>query len=52
MLCSSVSLERNADLYIFIDEKNYLQTYVFQNMDVMCVDEEINLGNLSFGKIW
>jgi len=33
--CSSVSLDRKADLLIFIDEKNYSQTYVVPNIAII-----------------
>ena len=42
--CSSVSLERKADLFSFIDEKNCSQTYVLPNMDMILAAASTSLG--------
>ena len=43
--CSSVCLERKADLFSFIDEKNCSQTYVLPNMAMI-----LAAASKSFGK--
>ena len=48
--CSSVSLERKADLFSFIDEKNCSQTYVLANMDMILAAASTSLGKCALDK--
>jgi len=44
--CSSVSLERKADLFSFTDKKNCSQTYVLPNMDMILAAASTSLAKL------
>ena len=48
--CSSVSLERNADLFSFSDEKNCSQTYFLPNMDMILAAASTTLGKCALDK--